>query len=248
MEKKENLELEIQNVDIAVSAMRSSVGVLPIVGPLMGELVGYTIPNQRFDRLVKFCKELDSKLSVIDNSIIKLALQDENFTDLLEESLRQSVRSLSDERRKYIASIIANSLTQEKLKFIDSKRILRILGEINDIEVIWLRFYYCPLLNGDQEFRKKHEKILNYEHPHIHSPKNVLDKETLQENYRDHLVQLGLLKPEYQSFKFTQSVELVVLDNFTKSPKISRYEITSLGNLLIQHIDLNYDYQSNFPR
>ncbi len=248
MDDKINPALEVQKVDIAVSALRSSLGVLPVVGPLMSELVGFTIPNQRFDRLVKFCVELEKRLERIDNLILKHASQDENFTDLLEEGLRQSVRSLSDDRREYIASIIANSLTQEKIDFVESKQILRILGEINDIEVIWLRFYACPLLEGDTEFRQKHEKILNYEHAHLQSPKSVLDKETLQESYRDHLVQLGLLKPEYESVKFNQSIELPVMDHFSKSPKISHYEITLLGKIVLQQINLDYDCESNFPK
>lgn len=242
MDEKINPDLEVQNVDITVSALKSSLGILPVVGPLMGELVGYTIPNQRFDRLVKYSVELEKRLGKVDSSILKLALQDENFTDLLEESLRQSVRSLSDERREYIASIIANSVTPEKMDFIESKQILRILGEINDIEVIWLRFFACPLLDGDDEFRHKHNKILNYEHAHLESPKNVLDKETLQESYRDHLVQIGLLKPVYESLKFNQSIELPIMDTFSKSPKISNYEITLLGKIVLQKIDLDYDY------
>ncbi|WP_421907866.1 hypothetical protein [Methanolacinia petrolearia] len=117
-------ELEIQTTDIVASALKSSLGILPIIGPIMGELVGYTIPNQRLDRLKKYCVELENKIGKIDSSILRLAIKDENFTDLLEESLRQSVRSLSDERRQYISSLIANSLTQEKIDFIESKQIL----------------------------------------------------------------------------------------------------------------------------
>lgn len=248
MEEKTDPSLEVQTVDIAVSAMKSALGILPTVGPLMGEIVGYTIPNQRFDRLVKYFAQLEKKVGKIDNSILKLALQDENFTDLMEESLRQAARSLSDERREYIASIIANSLTSDKIDFIESKHILKILGEINDIEIIWLRFYFCPLLGADNEFRQKHEKIINYERAHIKSSQNILDKEALQENYQMHLAQQGLLKPEYDSFKFNQSIELPMMDPFTNAPKIINYEITSLGKLLLRQIDLDYDYQANFPK
>src|SRR5204862_134904 len=99
MEEKINPELEIKSVDIAVSAMNSAVGALPIIGSFMIELVGITIPNQRFDRLIKFSTQLEAKLGKLDNSILKLALHNENFTDLMEESLKQAIRSLSDERR-----------------------------------------------------------------------------------------------------------------------------------------------------
>ena len=248
MEEKIDPVLEVQKVDIAVSAMNSALGILPIVGPLLAELVGYTIPNQRFDRLVKYSTQLEKKVEKIDNSVLKLALQDENFTDLMEESLRQAARSLSDERREYISSVIANSLTPEKKDFIESKYILKILGEINDIEVIWLRFYYCPLMNGDSEFRQRHEKVIKYERAHIQSPQITVDKEALQKNYKTHLVELGLLKPIYASTKITSTIEIPVFDTFAKAPKIQNYEISSFGKLLIRQIGLDYDYQANFPK
>lgn len=241
MDNKIPPELEIQTNDIVASALKASLGALPIVGPLMVELVGHTIPNQRYDRIVKYCAELEKKFGDIDESIIKLALQDENFTDLLEESLRQSVRSLSNERREYIASIIANSLTQEKIEYIESKHILRILGEINDIEVIWLCFYAYRFQNGDDEFQQKHDKILKYNHAHYNSPQQVRDKETFQKSYRDHLIQLDLLKPEYKSVRYDSSNELAMIDKASKNLSLLRYDITPLGKLLLQQIGLNSD-------
>jgi hypothetical protein len=248
MEEKINPELEAKSVDIAASAMKSAVGMLPTIGPFLSELVGFIIPNQRFDRIVKYSVELEKKLQTIDNSVIKLALQDENFTELMEESIRQAASSVSDERRIYIASLVKNSLTPEEISFIESKRLLKILGEINDIEVIWLRFYLCPLLGGDTEFRKKHENVIKYDRVKISSSQKVIDKEALQKNYQMHLAQLGLLRPKYDSMKFNQSIQLPIMDFANRGLKINSYEITPLGSLLIRQIDLNYDYRTNFPK
>jgi len=236
MDEETNPTLENQGVDIAISAMKSALGILPIVGPLMCELVGYTIPNQRFDRLVKFSTQLEKKMEEIDNSVLKLALQNENFTDLMEESLRQAASSLSDERREYIASIISNSLTSDDIEFIESKHILRILGEINDIEVIWLRFYLSNLLNGDNEFRQKHEKIITPQKAYIGASQNTLNKSTLQKSYKEHLVQIGLLKHIYKTKKFDDNTEFAVLER--GSQKLDYYEITSLGKMVLRQINL----------
>ena len=238
MEKEVNPELEIKGVDIAVSAMNSALAIIPIIGPLMGELVGVVIPNQRFDRLIKFSKQLERKLGKMDQSVLKLALENENFTDLMEESLRQAARSLSDERREYIASVISNSLTPENIDFIESKHILKILGEINDIEVIWLRFYCCPRISGDNEFREKHKNVIKFQRASIGAPQKILDKSTFQESYQDHLIQLGLLKPQYETFEIDRSKRIPITDNFSGGLKISNYSITPLGIIVLRQIDL----------
>lgn len=247
MDEKTKPELEIQTVDIAASAMKSALGILPIIGPLLNELVGYTIPNQRFDRLIKYSTQLEGKIENIDNSLLKLALQDENFTDLLEESLRQAARSLTDERRDYIASIIANSLKPEKIDYIESKHILKILAEINDIEVIILRSHLCPLFSGDSEFRQKHEKIIKIQHATAKATQSELDKSALQNSYRKHLVQLGLLKPKYETKQYKDFIYFPIVDS-SGVQKIISYEITGLGLLVLRQIDLNYDYRVNFPK
>jgi hypothetical protein len=232
MEEKINPELEIKSVDIAVSAMNSAVGAFPIIGSFIIELVGITIPNQRFDRLIKFSTQLEAKLGKLDNSILKLALHNENFTDLMEESLKQAIRSLSDERRDYIASVIANSLTSDEADFIESKHILRVLGEINDIEVIWLRYSLCNSCNSDIEFRNKHEKILMFGRNYYCSSQSEMEKCTIHQSYREHLVELGLLIHEHDSVSVDSKGKVAI-------PSTSRrYRITQFGKLFLQRINL----------
>ncbi|MGB8220642.1 MAG: hypothetical protein WCE46_09705 [Methanoregula sp.] len=235
-------ELEIQTVDIAASAMKSALSLLPTVGPLMSELVGTIIPNQRFDRLVKYSIQLEKKTEKIDSTLFKLALQNENFTELMEESLRQAARSLSDERRSYLASIIKNSLISDDVDFIESKHLLKILGEINDIEIIFLRFFLYPLVNGDREFREKHKKILEPIDT-LENPQWMIDSEpkvsmdfhgTLYKSYLEHLVQLGLLARRYVIDMKTDSP---IYDSFSRGQKLSGYDITNFGILLIHHVD-----------
>lgn len=242
LDEKISPKLEIQTVDIAVSAMKSALSLLPTVGPFMSELVGTIIPNQRFDRLVKYSIQLEKKTEKIDSTLLKLALQNENFTELMEESLRQAARSLSDERRSYLASIIKNSLNSNDVDFIESKHLLKILGEINDIEVILLRFFLYPIVNGDHEFREKHKIILepidtlgNPQWMINSEPKVPIDFQgTLYKSYLEHLVQLGLLARRYDIDMKTHSPRY---DSFSRGQKLHGYDITNLGILLIHHID-----------
>jgi hypothetical protein len=137
---------------------------------------------------------------------------------------------LSNERREYIANLIANSLSQHDIEYVESKHLLRLLGELNDIEIIWLRFYLEPNAHlwrdGDEEFREKHKNVL--------SLAIDLDKEALQQSYKAHLAQVGLLN--ISSNQPTSSV--IVSDKNVERPGHHHYQITSFGVLLLKQIGL----------
>jgi hypothetical protein len=46
----------------------------------------------------------------------------------------------SEERRDYIASFLKNGLTNEEMTHVQQKKLLSILGELNDAEIIFLRY------------------------------------------------------------------------------------------------------------
>src|SRR5690606_28838317 len=101
-------------------------------------------PNQRINRVVSFATHLQKRIADLEQDRVRAHLTDENFTDLVEEALRQAARATTDERRQHIASVVAAGLTTEDVSFIESKHLLRILGETNDLEIIWLRSHLHP--------------------------------------------------------------------------------------------------------
>jgi hypothetical protein len=228
--------LQSNTSDYVTSAAKAALGTVPFIGSLLAELAGTVIPNQRIDRIVKFAQALERRLSNLEEEFIRSQISDEQFTDLLEEGLRQSARSLTDERRDYIAFVIANSLSSQDIEYIESKHLLRILGEINDIEVVWLRFYVDRSMNSDNEFRERHENLLQPLVTSMGSSQEEFDKEALQKSYKEHLTQLGLLKHRYKVDSKTKSP---IYNSSTGALEVSSYEITSLGKLLLRQIGFN---------
>lgn len=237
--------LKSEASDYVTSAVKAFLGAVPFAGSLLAEIAGTIIPNQRIERLTKYAQELENRLSKLDQEFVRAQLSNENFTDLFEENIRQAARSLTDERRKYLASIIANGLTSEDIEFFESKHLLRILGEINDAEVIILRSYLIATIGGDKNFREKHKEIIMPEPAYIGAPQRVLDKDSLHQSYQEHLTSLGLLRRQYQTDIRTKGM---VMDTFDGGPKLQGYRITSLGRLLLRHIGLaNEKSQINQP-
>ena len=232
----EKFVLQSNKSDYVTSAAKAALGTVPFIGSLLAELAGTVIPNQRIDRIVKFAQTLERRLSNLEEEFIRSQISDEQFTDLLEEGLRQSARSLTDERRDYIAFVIANSLSSQDIEYIESKHLLRILGEINDIEVVWLRFYVDRTMNSDDDFRERNKNLLQPLTTSIDSSQEEFDKESLRKSYKEHLTQLGLLEHCYKVDPKTKSP---IYNSSTGAPEVSDYEITSLGKLLSRQIGFN---------
>src|SRR2546425_49823 len=95
--------LRVATPDYLAALARSVAAIAPVIGGAIGELITHGIPNQRIDRVIKFVEVLDKKVTHLDEQVVQTQLTNENFTDVLEEGLAQAARSLTDERRDYIA-------------------------------------------------------------------------------------------------------------------------------------------------
>jgi hypothetical protein len=210
--------------DYVTSAAKSALGAVPFAGSLLAEIAGTVIPNQRIERIVSFATDLQKRIGDLEEEKIRAHLTNENFTDLVEEALRQAARSTSDERRQHIAS--------DDVSFIESKHLLRLLGEINDLEVIWLRSYLHSAMSGDDEFRSKHQEILAPRIATMGSSQAEIDDQTIQRSYKEHLDQLHLLRARHNIDRKTG------LPEFERDGrlKVNGYELTMLGRLLLRHL------------
>ena len=232
----EHEDLKSRLADYSVAATRGAANLIPIVGPVLAEVLGVVIPQQRIDRIAKFAAELERRLSSVEKNMLESQLNNGEFTDLIEEGFRQAARSLSDERRQYIASLIINSLSSENISYAESRHLLRILDEVNDIEIIWLRFYREATMGGDEEFWKTHRNVLEPVPVAAYgSSQETLDKHTLQESYKEHLFQLRLFERRY---RMDHNTKEPAFDEWTGTQEVEGYEITSLGRLLLREIGL----------
>ena len=231
-------QLNNNKTDLLVSAAKSAVGVVPIAGSLLSELVGNLIPNQRIDRLTKYVKELDDKISKIPTEKINTLLNNDDFIDLIEEGFVQAARAITDERRQYIATIISTGITDETIQLNESKQLLKILSELNDIEIIWLRSYLFPTIDGDEEFIQKHKNILQPIQTYIGADNETMIKAAIQNSYKEHLKRLELID---HRININHTTKIPEFDTFTGKPKESYSTITTLGRLLLKQIGLIKD-------
>ena len=225
--------MDIKTSDIMVSLGKAGAGFIPVMGPIVGEIIGNLIPNQRIDRIASLLKALESKIDDNEKAKIEKRMLDEKSVDLMEDGFLQATRALSEERIAYIASLLKKSLTAEDLEHIAYKKLLSLLGELNDLEVLILKSYSVSLADRDK-FRQKHRGVLASPPAYFGATQELVDKRAIHETHKAQLVRLGLLKIQFKKPKRGEPPEF---DENTGMVKASGHAITFLGSLLLRSID-----------
>lgn len=227
--------MSTKGTDVAAIIGKGLLGAIPFVGPLVAEIVGAVIPNQRIDRVESLLKLLESKIPEADRARVEQNIYCPESIDLIEDGFIQSSRALSEERKEYIASLLKNSLTEGEVRHIEYKRLLSILGELNDLEVLILKSQIMYRGQPEhQDFWETHEGALTQPIAGLGSSQDEVDKHTIYQTHKLHLASLGLIKLR---FKKPKRGEMPEFDDKTGMIKAQGYEITGLGRLLLRSID-----------
>jgi hypothetical protein len=114
------------------------------------------------------------------------------FLDIFEDCVSQTGRAVTDDRLENLASVLEKSLTDEQIKHLQTKRLLSILSELNDVEVIILQSYGYM---NPTEFRDQHKSIFQNAVIHHTASEEEKEENAMYINYTDNLINLGLIGP-----------------------------------------------------
>lgn len=219
--------------DLATTLTKGFAGLVPAIGPLMAELLGESIPQQRLDRVVAFLKQLEKRIA---NSEMERLKDNVYFVDLLENAVVQSTRSLTDERNSYLAKFMEINRDVDERDFSLKKKLLQALEELTDDDIETLESIHNPFKKN--RFRR-HERLTI----------GKFDALSEDEKYRYELLEAS----ESAHINALEKNELIYakrrvpdkrnehelndhLDDDTGLPEIIGREITSKGKLLLKSI------------
>jgi len=232
-------DIEKNNVsDWGVMAARGTVGAIPIVGPLFSEVITQFIPNQRQDRIVKFLEKLSKKIENLSQQELISKLHDPYNLDLFEDACFQAARALSDERLEYIATALKNGFTDKELEHTYTKKLLWLLDQLNDNEIVILFFYYLRNTDKHEGFLEKHKDIIRDIRKTNNMSEIEYSKATIHNSFKKRLIELELLSPR---FKKPNKNEIPSFDFDTGMIKNQGLNITPLGRTLCEFIDIEKD-------
>lgn len=236
--KESNTDALAASVKVGIKAIGSVadniLGITPI-GSIITELITTTIPNRRMENFVLMLEIFGDKVKYFDKDVLELKMKTKEFEDLIQDGALQASRALSRERLEYIASLLKNSLNEEELEHIENKKLLSLLGELNDAEIIWLQSF-LPIPFRSDEFIEKHEKVLFIGPLYQDCSKSAEYKQAIQKSYKLKLIQLGLVREIYERYDRDESPKF---DEDTGKLKVSHYQISTLGYSLLRITDIH---------
>jgi hypothetical protein len=180
---------------ITGAAFISGWGAISLVGPFAAEAFNLLIPNQRQKRVEELLTILSANICSMDKKAVEQRFNSPEFLDIFEDCVHQAVRATSQERLEYLASVLERSLSTEKIQHLKTKRLLSILSELNDIEVIILQSYNYEGCKND-EFKEKHEQIFKNDKWVQDVSESCREDYSMFLNYENHLISLGLIGPK----------------------------------------------------
>ena len=178
--------------EIISALARAAISTVPIVGPFAVEAFNLLIPNQRLNRVDKLLKILSSKICNMSEKEVEQRFHTPEFLDIFEDCISQTFRAVSDDRLEDLASLLEKSLTDEQIKYLQTKRLLSILSEVNDVEIIILQSYGYMNPTG---FRDQHNSIFQNAVIYDTASEEEQEENAMYINYENNLINLGLIGP-----------------------------------------------------
>jgi hypothetical protein len=207
--------------DRAIALARGIAGAVPFAGAAIAELITEIVPGQRQERIEDWLRHLAERLVGVEETVLRKRLRKPENVALFEEGAYQAARAFTGERRRQIAELVAGGIADDRRDYVESHRVLRLLEELDDGEVILLAGYLSKNLHG--EYWNRHASVMYVPPAHLGSDRDGIDRNTVREAATLHLLRLGLLEGEAGA---QHSVGL-----------------SSLGRLLLRRIGLAGDDQ-----
>jgi hypothetical protein len=88
------------------------------------------ISGQRQERVEDWLRQLAERLASVEETSLRERLCAPENVALFEEGIIQASRAMSEERRRQIAELVAGGIADDHRDYIESHRVLRLLGEL----------------------------------------------------------------------------------------------------------------------
>ncbi len=183
--------LENSSNDRAMLLVNAAGGVLPGLGPMISTLITGHIPHQRMDRIADFLKHLAGRVSSIEQTLESCTAGSPEL-DILEDAFMAAGRAFSGEQRERLAKIAAFGLSSARQRHLEAKRLLAIVSELDDEQVLLL-MSYSGRFAGDREFHRRHYSIVS---PAIAARSQ--EQHHIRELALQRLASAGLLEQRYK--------------------------------------------------
>ncbi|WP_299529054.1 hypothetical protein [Ulvibacterium sp.] len=211
------------------AVIKGSIGIVPLIGPLMNELL-FEIPNRvQQKRIYETVEILKEKVSALENSQInEQYLQGEDFYDFNKDFWRNSMDIRETQLRKSLANIFVDSIVnKEHYETSNNRLFMDFLVNVSSIQLIVLRFIRDSkeLLERIESYDKFYEKYNSY-------PNKIIVTKDVFKYYCTDLINKGLISTDGELKGFGVG-DYILYDNSYVEPSVFT---TELGKEFIKYV------------
>lgn len=218
-------------IDKAVAVTKGATGLIPMIGGPLAEIVGVIVPGQRADRIASYLRQLGQRVDQMNSDVRAALAESAEKIGLIEDGGYQAARATTAERIKRIVEAVERGLDADETEVVRRKRLLTLLGDIDDDELNLLNAYGRTYGGRD---RNAFEQVNRPDPMHMQSSREDIERTHLYDAGKEHLLRLGLLKRNFGTVKKGQLPEFD-----TRSGQFKHnVEVSSLGRMLLKEIGL----------
>jgi outer membrane murein-binding lipoprotein Lpp len=154
-------QLKTNAVDYGVAAGKSLLSIIPFAGGFASELLAGVIPAQRMDRVAHFLKTLDAEITELKGEVGALDAKARSGEQVLlfQTGGEHAARAATNTRAEQVAKVVALGMFGDDLQASHARRVLKLLDELGDDDVIQLCSYLEPY-KSDAEWKALHKEVL----------------------------------------------------------------------------------------
>lgn len=134
------------------------VSVIPVLGntavAIYDELASKQI-ERKLKRLVELYNSLKEDLSKCQDQINDDCIHQEDFLDIFEQTTNQFINERNGQKRRLLKNILEHTITDKDFNFDVTEKFMRILGQLDSLEIEILAVLYKP-----SEYNIQHGKII----------------------------------------------------------------------------------------
>ena len=116
--------------DYGRALLIGAFGTIPVVGPVVSSVVAQFVPEAKFQRVERFCKELGGAVVAVEERLDTEFVKRTEFSLLFEDVLDRTTRARNDGKLAAFAAFAARSMTRERPAERERERYLDLLDEL----------------------------------------------------------------------------------------------------------------------
>jgi hypothetical protein len=128
------------DTSLAVKAInRAALVNVPVVGPIITELMGVYGEEYKQRQLDALAEELDAVMTLVEGKVDRQFLESDDFAALVMRVMRDSLQTTDRKKVRYLAAVLAGSATTERIDPLEVEAILNALAQLTSTDMVLAR-------------------------------------------------------------------------------------------------------------